>query len=55
MIKDFKAFTYGFKLLICLSIVPFTMKSVGWSLEMGETRVVYVCVEAELVDIDVRG
>ena len=55
MIKDFKAFTCSFKLLICSSFVSFTAKSIGCSLEMGETGVVCVCVEAELADIGVRG
>ena len=55
MIKDFKAFTCAFKLLICSSFVSSTAKSIGCSLEMGETGVVCVCVEAELAGIGVRG
>ena len=31
------------------------MKSIGCSLETGETVVISVCVEAGLVDIDVKG
>ena len=45
IIKDFKAFTSAFKLLICSSFVPFI---IGYLLEMGKTRVVCVCVEAKL-------
>ena len=53
--KDFKAFTSTFKSLICTSFVSFTMKSIGYSLEMGETGVVCVFVEADLADTGVRG
>ena len=53
--KYFKAFTSAFKLLIYSSFVSFTMKSIGCLLEMVETGVVCVCVEAELADIGVRG
>ena len=54
-VKDFKAFTSSFKLLIYSSFVSFTMKSIGCSLEMGETGVVCVCVEDNLADTGVRG
>ena len=50
--KDFKAFTSAFKLLICSSLVSLT---IGCLLEAGKIGVVCVCVEAELSDIDVRG
>ena len=53
--KDFKAFTSSFKLLICSSSISFTMKSIGCSLEVGESGVVCFCVEAELADIGVIG
>ena len=55
MMKDFKAFTFEFKLLICSSFVSFAMKSIGCSLEMGVIGLVCVFVEAELVDTGVRG
>ena len=55
IIKNFKAFTSACKLLICLAFVSFALKSIGCSLETGETGVVCVCVEAELADIGVRG
>ena len=51
--KDIKAFTSAFKLLICSSSVSL-MKYAGCSLEMGETRVICVCVEADLAGIGVR-
>ena len=49
--KDFKAFTSAFKLLICSSLVSFTT---GCLLETGKIGMICVCVEAELSDIDVR-